>query len=118
MPVVSRMARIAEDATWAGADFRALRIQVIVHAAGGLLVLLVVTALSVFKPWDLTAYGRRQVLQTDLSLSTARAGVESTPAFPSGTPRWGRIVGIHAIALFLLFVVLHILGGGLGHHNH
>jgi hypothetical protein len=40
MQAVSRMARIAAEVTLAGADFRALRVQLVVHAAGGLLVLL------------------------------------------------------------------------------
>jgi hypothetical protein len=118
MQAVSRMARIAADPVWAGADFRDLRVQLIVHAAGGLLVLLAVTALSVFKPWGLTSYGRRRASQADLPRLKADAGAESAPALSIATPRWARIVGFHALALFVLFVVLHIAGGGLGHHGH
>ena len=62
MQAVSRMARIAADTAWVGTGFHEPRIQFVVHAAGGLLVLLAVTALSVFKPWGLTSYGRRQVV--------------------------------------------------------
>lgn len=47
MPTLSRVAEM----TLASADFGALRIQLLVHAAGGLLVLLTATALSVYKPW-------------------------------------------------------------------
>jgi hypothetical protein len=118
MQAVSRMARIAANITWSGADSRELRVPLVVHAAGGLLVLLGVTALSVFKPWGLTAYGRRRVTQTDLPRPEEDAGEESAPLIPTGTPRWARIVGIHAIILFVLFVVLHLAGGGLGHHGH
>lgn len=39
-------------------DFRLLRTQLVVHAAGGLLVLLATTALSVYKPWGKTRYAR------------------------------------------------------------
>jgi hypothetical protein len=39
------------------ADLREARIELAVHAGGGLLVLLVVTTLSVYKPWGRTRYG-------------------------------------------------------------
>jgi len=35
--------------------------QLMIHAAGGILVLLVITTLSVFKPWGRTRYGRRRM---------------------------------------------------------
>ena len=37
--------------TLAAGDFSELRVQLLVHAVGGLLVLLTITALSVYKPW-------------------------------------------------------------------
>jgi hypothetical protein len=51
MPTVRRMAGIA--AAWGGsaADVGALQIQLVIHAGGGLLVLLTATVLSVYKPW-------------------------------------------------------------------
>ena len=42
------------------ADLGAARIQLVVHAAGGLLVLLVPAILSVYKPAGMTWYGRRK----------------------------------------------------------
>jgi hypothetical protein len=51
VPSVSRMARIVVDTALATGDFAELRMQLVVHAAGGLLVLLTITALSVYKPW-------------------------------------------------------------------
>ena len=117
MQAVSRMSRLAAETTLSGADFRALRVQLVVHAAGGLLVLLAVTTLSVFKPWSMTAYGRRKVSQADLpSRPSAAAALVGDPVFTTSTPRWGRVVGIHAIVLVLLFVILHLTGGGLRHH--
>ena len=59
MRAVSRMAGLAAEATVSGADFRMLRLQLVVHAVGGLLVLLTTTVLSVYKPWGRTRYGRR-----------------------------------------------------------
>ncbi len=116
MQAVSRISRIAAETTLSGVDLRGLRVQLVVHAAGGLLVLLVVTALSVFKPWGMTAYGRRRVSQADLPRPSGDASLVRQPLVATTTPRWGRVVGIHAIVLFLLFVVLHLTGGGLRHH--
>jgi hypothetical protein len=36
------------------------RLELAVHAGGGLVVLLVATGLSMFKPWGKTAYGQRK----------------------------------------------------------
>jgi hypothetical protein len=32
------------------------------------------------------------------------------------TPRWAKVFGIVVVVLIVLFVVLHIAGGGLGGH--
>lgn len=50
MPTVRRMAGMAA-AGFSAADAGTLRIQLVIHAAGGLLVLLTSTALSVYRPW-------------------------------------------------------------------
>ncbi len=60
---VSRMARIAAEMTSPHAEVGILPLQLVVHAAGGLLVLLAATALSVFKPWGRTAYGQRKQVE-------------------------------------------------------
>ena len=60
MRAVSRMAGIAAELTVPGAEHGMLRLQLVVHAVGGLLVLLTATALSVYKPWGRTRYARRK----------------------------------------------------------
>lgn len=57
MPTVSRMSGVAREMTLSSVAFSALRIQLTVHAAGGLLVLVAATALSVYKPWGRTPFG-------------------------------------------------------------
>jgi hypothetical protein len=117
MKLIGYVAGAAAETTLSGVDLRALRIELVVHAAGGLLVLLAVTTLSVFKPWGMTAYGRRKVSQPDLpSRFSEDATFVRDPVFATSTPRWARVVGIHAIGLAVLFVILHITGGGLRHH--
>lgn len=64
MPIVSRMAEHAASTSVLSADFDRLRLQLLVHAVGGLLVLLAVVVLSVFKPWGRTSYGRRKWLES------------------------------------------------------
>lgn len=60
LPAVSRAASLA-SALPPGprASYGVLPTQIVVHATGAVLVLLVITALSVFKPWGLTPIGRR-----------------------------------------------------------
>ena len=117
MKLIGYVAGVAAETTLSGADLRALRVQLVIHAAGGLLVLLAITMLSVFKPWGMTAYGRHKVSQADLpSRPRGNATLVRDPVLATCSPRWGRIVAIHAIGLFLLFIILHVAGGGLRHH--
>ena len=60
MELISYLAGLAADTTLSGDDFRGLRRSPVIHAAGGLLVLLVPAALSVYKPRGLTRYGWRK----------------------------------------------------------
>lgn len=60
MELIGYAAGVAAKATWSGADLHAAGIQLLVHAAGGLLVLLVPAVLSVYKPWGKTQYGVRK----------------------------------------------------------
>lgn len=60
MELIGYTARLAAATTLPQADLRAAGIQLMVHATGGLLVLLVPMALSVYKPRGRTRYGRRK----------------------------------------------------------
>jgi hypothetical protein len=132
----------AAAAALSGGDFGALRHPTyVVHPAGGLLVLLTATALSVYKPWGRIAYGRRRQAErrpssqpplTPRTMVTHEGGDESaapTPLSPTshdsagvvpeaaaGTNR-GLYVLLGVIALALLFVGLH-LAGVVGPANH
>ena len=125
MQAVSRMSGVAAETILSSADFRALRIQLVVHAAGGLLVLLAATTLSVYKPWGMTPYGqrkqheRRKMSQAELpshpkSINDGSVGRDW--GFTTSTPRWVYVVGVHALGLLIFFVVLHLTGAGLPSH--
>jgi hypothetical protein len=60
MRTVSRASGFAMEHTIANAEHGHLKVQLVVHAAGGLVVLLVATVLSIYKPWGKTRYGRRR----------------------------------------------------------
>ena len=57
---IGHAARLAAETNLSRADLRAVGIQLVVHAAGGLLVLLVPAVLSVYKPPGTTRYGKRK----------------------------------------------------------
>lgn len=59
MQPIGFLAGVAAESPMSGAEFRGLRIQLVVNAGAALLVLLVATALSVYKPRGVTPYGWR-----------------------------------------------------------
>ena len=60
MKLIGYLANVAANSILTSADLIEARLSLVVHAAGGLLVLLVPVALSVYKPRGITPYGRRQ----------------------------------------------------------
>ena len=59
MPAIARMSGIASDASAFGdAKLGHLPVQLVVHAAGGLAILVTATVLSIYKPWGKTRFGR------------------------------------------------------------
>jgi hypothetical protein len=58
MELIGYAARLAAETSLSRADLRAAGLQLVVHAAAGLLVLLVPAVLSVYKPPGPTRYGR------------------------------------------------------------
>jgi hypothetical protein len=69
MELINYAARLAAETAWPQADLHEVGIQLAVHAAGGLLVLLVPMVLSIYKPQGMTRYGWRKHFQQQPSLS-------------------------------------------------
>lgn len=59
-PRVSEMAARAAESALASGDHSQQRLALVIHAAGGLTILLAATVLSIFKPWGKTAHGKGQ----------------------------------------------------------
>lgn len=67
MEGISQMAAVAAETTLSSADLLGLRRSLRTHATGGLLVLLALVALSIYKPRGMTRYGwRKQREQREL----------------------------------------------------
>ncbi|WP_216823408.1 hypothetical protein [Niastella vici] len=107
MQLVSHIANTALLTTFQVEGFRSLRIQFVADAGAALLVLLAITAISVYKPWGRTRYGvnkeNEQRKTGPLRISTTRKP-------------WGLYVLIGMICLvILLFAILHLTGVMGGH---
>lgn len=64
MQPIGHLADAVREATLAGGELRGMRIQLIVDAGAAMLVLLVATTLSVYKPRGLTRYGWRKLSES------------------------------------------------------
>ncbi len=106
---VNRLAVAAAKSTWSGSDLLGLRVQLVGNSAAALAVLVVATALSVYKPRGMTRYGRRKQQHAQGSILDAPVGEAVI-----GSPNWVRAFWIIGIVLFLHFVLLHLAGHGLG----
>jgi hypothetical protein len=115
MQKVSVVANMAPQSSLSDAGFHAFRFQLFIHPAGGLLVLLGITAISVFKPWGLTPFAGQRIAQSVLpSPPKADIGLVQEPHFAMARRLWPRVVGFHVIGLgALLLVILHLTHGGM-----
>jgi len=107
MRPVGHLARVVAETTLTRGELAGLRIQLIADAAAALIVLLVATTLSVYKPRGLTRYGRRKEREQ---------GAAPWARDVASDPRWGLYVLFGIIGLVLLVIVIHLAGGGL--HGH
>lgn len=89
------------------ADFVPLQTELAKKSALAIALLIGITALGIYKPWGLTAYGRRK-LSGPLALSERAA-----PATP-----WGVKILYAAAGLLLVTILLLLSGHGLGRHHH
>ncbi|MBY0217825.1 hypothetical protein [Paenibacillus illinoisensis] len=97
---LSRAASIAEKEILSSTDIGILQDPLhIIHPSGGLIIVLVATVLSVYKPKGLTRYGWRKQLETK----------RNTDSTPYSAPRWTKNIGYIIAVLFLVIAVLMVL---------
>ena len=109
---IGRLAALARETTVFSGDVGQLQIQLVGDAGAALLALLVNVTLSVYKPEGMTAYGRRKQ-QNQRQFSGSQGVSDTRPA-----PRWIRVFAMLVVGLMLVFVILHLAGGGLGALHH
>jgi hypothetical protein len=102
MQPISYLAEVAAKADLSSTELRGLRIQLIADAVAAFVVLLAATTISVYKPW-----GR---IGTWLQRRKEPGAVTATPT------SWGQYVLLGLLGLVVVFIIVHLLGGGLGHH--
>lgn len=108
---ISQLAAAAREVAFIGSDLVGLRTSLMIHAAGGMLVLLVVATLAIFKPRGMTRYGRRV---TDAHRT---APLEATVGPDVAIPRWVKVFGIGLLVLTLTLLAM-VLGGNHGPGAH
>lgn len=102
MQPISYLADIAYKADITPFELRGLRIQLIADAGAALLVLLVITTISVFKPWGRTNFGPGSQKKTAVEFYSKKS--------------WKLYVMLGLIGfVILLFIIMH-LNGGMRHH--
>lgn len=102
---LSQMGDLAANTSLSIEEIRNLRQGPVGHSGGGLIVLLAISALSVYKPWGKIRYGlNRNELGMDSTIKTVSS---------DGKP-WKLYVLISIALLVVVFLVLHLASGG-GH---
>ena len=101
---VSQVSRMAKEGVISSVNLR----PELIHSAGGLLVLLLVIVLSVFKPWGATPYGRRISRPDLIKRSNEDAPSVHQPVVTAIKTQWPRIVGYHVIGILVLVAVVHV----------
>jgi predicted secreted protein len=109
MGPISYLTEVAAETTFSSADLMGLRTSLMVHAGGGLCVLLAAVTLAVYKPQGMTPYGlRKQHEQGNAGTASGRV---------TSMPRWVKIFGAILIILILMIGVM-LLGGSHGPGAH
>jgi hypothetical protein len=116
--LIHLVGRAASERPLFSADLRGVRIQLVAIAGAALLALLVNTALAVFKPRGLTAYGRRKQLQERGQMAKGASGYPSEATGKAGSSRVKIVWALAGLLMLLLFVLHFIHGSGFGNHVH
>ena len=111
MRVVSRFAALAAGTPGTPAEvLRGGLPSELLHAGVGLVVLLAIDVLNVYKPSGMTPYGRRQESRSPTAATAAkRDGLENTKG------RRVRVsLAVAMLAIVAALLILHLAGGGMG----
>jgi hypothetical protein len=105
MQPISYLAGLASDTSFANTQEPWLRIQLIADAGAALLVLLAATTISVYKPWGKTRFGQNDTIKNTFIRDKKAASKKP----------FGFYILIGLIILVIIFIIMHLSGGGMGH---
>ncbi len=111
--------RVSGAAAGAHPDVGRLGIQLAMDAGLAVALLLVITAIGVYKPWGRTHYGqrkRRSETPGTTPATAARTVPNARPGWTGGIPLGLKICLAILGAIMAAFLLLHLAGGGLGNH--
>ena len=109
MKPISYVASVAMESTLNQFDLRKLRIQLLADAGAAMLVLLIIIALSVYKPWGKIKANKKQDSRKNM-LEAAKLVKKSKP--------WYFYLILTLIGLvILMFIVMHLKNGGMYNHR-
>lgn len=108
---ISYLAEMAAGPAFSSTDLIGLRTSTLLHAAGGLVVLLMAAALAIYKPQGMTPYGVRKQRE--------RSTVETEPRLEpvAGMPRWAKAF-VTVIVILALMIGFMLAGGSHGPGAH
>jgi hypothetical protein len=102
---ISALAQAAADINFSTADIFQSRLSLLIHAAGGLVVLLAAASVAIYKSAGLTRFG------------ISDASPASKEAAPADSPRWWKVFKVLAVGFGLLLLIMMLIGGhGPGMH--
>jgi hypothetical protein len=110
---IGYLADSAVQTTFSRGDLVGLRVSILVHAVGGLLILLTVATLAIYKPAGMTPFGVRKHRER----GDPQVGSDFEAA--NSTPLWVKVSLPLAILLVVVIGFMVIVGGhGPGAHFH
>ena len=98
---LSSLGDLAANPVMSMNELRSLKQSPVLHSGGGLLAILLATILAVYKPWGMTPYGRRK---RDTRVKPDDGSTTSIS--------WRSYALLGVLGLVLLFLTLHLIGGG------
>lgn len=107
MKPISYLSILAASTTLSNNEQPGLRVQLIADAGAALLVLLAITTISVYKPWGRIPYGL---------LNNKGQNIQMQGVVSSLKNSWKLYLLIGIICLLVLFIIQHLVGGGMGHY--
>lgn len=106
MQPISYLSGVAAEASFSNTQVRGLRIQLIADAGAAILLLLATTTISVYKPWG----------KIQFRIHDNKQNIELQSKKITSKKSWGFYLLIGPISLFIIIIIVHLFGGGMGRH--